>query len=164
MTLSFEVSYRECYPRVLAYLRRRTDDSVAEDLCAETFTRAWSGWPPRGAHALPWLYGIARNVVLEYYRGRHEAYPLHELKVEPVQEPSAEDYAASGTDLQRAMATLGEGDREILMLCAWEGLSPTEIGAVLGISPNSARVRLHRARARLANLLAESTDNTGARR
>ena len=164
MTYSFETSYRECYPRVLAYLRRRTDDTVAEDLCAETFTRAWSGWPPRGANALPWLYGIARNVVLEYYRGRHEVYPLDEATEEHAHHPSAEDHAMSGADLRRAMATLGEGDREILMLCAWEGLTPSEIGAVLGISANSARVRLHRARARLANLLAESTDNTGAKR
>ena len=42
-----------------------------------------------------------------------------------------------------------EADREILLLAAWEGLTTGEIGTVLGCSPNTAAVRLHRARRRL---------------
>ncbi|AWB85086.1 RNA polymerase sigma factor [Corynebacterium liangguodongii] len=151
--LSFESSYRQCYPSVLAYVRRRTDDNVAEDLCAEVFTRAWSGWPPRGDLALPWLYGIARNVVLEHYRQRQVSVPLDSVGEHNLQEPSAESRAAANVDIMRALGELGDNDREILTLHAWEGLTPAEIAVVLGISENSSRVRLHRARARLATCL-----------
>lgn len=48
-----------------------------------------------------------------------------------------------------AMERLKAADQEILRLTAWESLSPTEIGAVLGISSNAASIRLHRARSRL---------------
>lgn len=162
MTPSFESSYRECYPKVLAYIRRRTEDAVAEDLCAEAFTRAWSGWPPRRKQALPWLYGIARNVVLEHYRGRSHTLPLESVAPEYVREPSAEDHATASADLSRALSQLSQADREILTLHAWEGLSPSDIGAALGITANSARVRLHRSRTRLADLMKESANTTGA--
>lgn len=54
------------------------------------------------------------------------------------------------------VATLPERDREILTLTAWEGLTPKEVAAVVGIPTNLVRVRLHRARARLAGRLASA--------
>ncbi|WP_165165114.1 RNA polymerase sigma factor [Corynebacterium qintianiae] len=156
----FETAYRSCYPRVLAYLRRRTDDSVAEDLCADVFARAWSGWPPRGADAMPWFYGIARNVVLEHYRRRRESVPLDEVAESAWAARSAEMCAAAEVDISQALRALNETDREIITLYAWENLRPAEIAAVLGIKENAARVRLHRARTRLADLLNETTGVT----
>ncbi len=55
--------------------------------------------------------------------------------------------------LKAALATLPERDQEILMLTAWESLTPREIAAVVGIPANLVRVRLHRARSRLADRL-----------
>jgi len=52
-----------------------------------------------------------------------------------------------------ALSQLSKSDREIVELSAWEELAPGEIAIVLGISPNAARVRLHRARHRLAEIL-----------
>jgi RNA polymerase sigma-70 factor (ECF subfamily) len=51
---------------------------------------------------------------------------------------------------------MSAGDQEVLMLTAWEDATPAEIGRVLGISPNAASVRLHRARRRLRARLLES--------
>jgi RNA polymerase sigma-70 factor (ECF subfamily) len=51
--------------------------------------------------------------------------------------------------LHVALAALPEHDREILMLTAWEGLTPKQIAVVVGIPVNLVRVRLHRARTRL---------------
>jgi RNA polymerase sigma-70 factor (ECF subfamily) len=48
-----------------------------------------------------------------------------------------------------ALGALPERDREILMLTAWEGLTPKQIAVVVGIPMNLVRVRLHRARTRL---------------
>jgi len=49
-----------------------------------------------------------------------------------------------------ALARLGQVDQEVLRLTAWEGLTPAQIACVLGISPNAAAIRLHRAGGRLA--------------
>lgn len=153
----FELSYRENYRAVLAYLRRRSDDQIAEDLCAEVFTRAWRGWPPAGNH-LPWLYGIAHNVILEYYRDRKrdkdcdsELFNVHLRKSQAGQ--SAEEIVTGQLRALDALATLAETDQEILRLYAWESLSLNEIAVALHISSATARVRLHRARKRLEEAL-----------
>lgn len=157
----FELSYRENYRAVLAYLRRRSDDQIAEDLCAEVFTRAWRGWPPQGNH-LPWLYGIAHNVILEHYRGREhdrdrEAGLQHSRRDQV--ERSAEEEVTGTIAILDALATLAEADQEVLRLHTWEALSPDEMAIALKVSPATARVRLHRARKRLEAAL-EAADET----
>lgn len=151
---AFSATYRSCYSAVLSYIRRRTDGDNAEDLTAEVFTRAWNRWDSREGAELPWIYGIARHVVLEHYRVRDKNAAIEKA----VQETSTE----AATPMQEvdarfticaALERLNLSDREILALHAWENLEPAEIAQVLGISANSARVRLHRARHRLANLL-----------
>jgi RNA polymerase sigma-70 factor (ECF subfamily) len=55
------------------------------------------------------------------------------------------------------MTELSDEDRELLLLVAWEGLSPNEVAKVLGISSLAARSRLHRARRRLRALIESDT-------
>ncbi|WCV10760.1 RNA polymerase sigma factor [Corynebacterium silvaticum] len=76
---AFSATYRSCYSAVLSYIRRRTDGDNAEDLTAEVFTRAWNRWDSRKGADLPWMYGIARNVVLEHYRARDKMRRLKKL-------------------------------------------------------------------------------------
>jgi RNA polymerase sigma-70 factor (ECF subfamily) len=64
--------------------------------------------------------------------------------------------------LWAALRTLSEADREMLTLTAWEGLAPKQIAAVMGVSANVVRVRLHRARGRLKRRLAPQ--RAGSRR
>ena len=61
------------------------------------------------------------------------------------------------SDVLGAINTLSERDRELVMLTAWEGLTPTEAATVLGLKPTAARVRLHRARARLREMIGEAS-------
>jgi RNA polymerase sigma-70 factor (ECF subfamily) len=70
---------------------------------------------------------------------------------EPV--PNEVPDATLDPELDLAFAQLGERDQELLRLIAWEGMTPAEAGRVLGWSAVRARVRLHRARARLQSLL-----------
>jgi RNA polymerase sigma-70 factor, ECF subfamily len=58
----------------------------------------------------------------------------------------------------RALATLGDRDRELLLLIAWEGLGQAEAAEVLGIRRGAVATRLHRARQRLADALADDND------
>ena len=64
---------------------------------------------------------------------------------------------AKVADLRRALARLTPGDREVLLLVTWEGLTPAETAIALGIPPGTARSRLHRARALMRELLEDTT-------
>jgi RNA polymerase sigma factor (sigma-70 family) len=150
----FRAVYDAHYHRVLGYaLRRSATREDAEDVVAETFLAAWrrlEDAPTRPGELL-WLYGIARNTLANHRRGERRrgrlAGRLHEesgLSSRPVN--SDEDVVS----VAAAFARLHDSDRELLALAAWEGLDPAEIATVLGCSRNAARIRLHRARKRLA--------------
>ena len=105
--------------------------------------------PHDSGSALPWLYGIAGNVVRSYRR--------RSLKRDFGDDVTAIDWDAvderldAGTrrqELRVALAGLTEAEREVLLLVAWEGLSPAEAADALGLTPVAARSRLHRARTR----------------
>ncbi|MEV0593050.1 RNA polymerase sigma factor [Nonomuraea cavernae] len=157
----FEAVYRETYGRITAYaVRRCNSPQDAADVVAETFSIAWRRMRelPDGEEAALWLYGVARKVLANHYRGenRRQARSV-ELDAE-----MADLYGASpdsGVELKaiaQIFRTLSDDDREVLSLVAWEGLDRQEIAAVLGLSRNAVRIRLHRARRRFARALAEA--------
>jgi RNA polymerase sigma factor (sigma-70 family) len=159
----FERLVQETRDDLLAYaLRRSTSPEDAADVLSETYLIAWRKLEkiPAGDQARLWLFGVARNVMRQGADRRHARDALverlaRELRDVSKVEPAPEDDRAS-VALTAALATLPERDREILTLTAWEGLTPTEIAAVVGIPRNLVRVRLHRARARLAGRLASA--------
>jgi RNA polymerase sigma-70 factor (ECF subfamily) len=146
----FEELYRRHAGAVHAYARRRAPADVAEDVTAETFLVAWRRLDRVPVEALPWLYAVARKTLANRRRRDLRArLPL------PVPLPSFDVELPSDPALARAFAALSERDREVLALVAWEGLALADVARVLGCSVVSCRVRLHRARQRLARLLAE---------
>ena len=141
--------FRAHHDAVLAYALRRTAADDARDIVAETFLVAWRryGAAPHECR-LPWLYGVARRVLANQRRATNRRTALvHRLGTSP-QPGTADD-----SPLLEALARLAETDREILLLVAWEGLSNEEAALVLGCRAATARMRLHRARRRLAVLL-----------
>jgi RNA polymerase sigma factor (sigma-70 family) len=155
----FRAIYTANYPFVLGYaLRRCPQAEDAADVVAETFLTAWRRLDdvPRG-HSRTWLYGIARRVLANHARGRRRRHRLGERLREELREVAAteQNLQRQGEleDVAAAFACLSERDREILALAAWEGLAAADLGRVLGCSSNAARIRLHRARRRLARHL-----------
>jgi len=146
---------------LLAYaLRRSSSPEDAADVLSETYLIAWRKLEkiPPGDQARLWLFGVARNVMRQSADRRHSRNALVERLAREVRdaselEPAPEEDRTSRA-LQAALATLPDRDREILTLTAWEGLTPKQVAAVLGIPTNLVRVRLHRTRARLASRLA----------
>jgi len=163
----FSRLYREQGRAVLAYALRRVEDGEdAADVVAETFLVAWRrlGEVPSGEGARLWLYAVARRVIANLHRterrrtrlGRRLAESLRtELETQPAP-------AGEAAETLRAMTDLDEEDRELLLLVAWEGISPSEAAKVLGVSSLAARSRLHRARRRLRALM-EDGRTTGRR-
>lgn len=149
---------------VHGYLARRAGREAADDLLAEVWVRAFGargGYDPGFADALPWLYGIARNVLREHWRAAARAGHLPaETAADPWDEVVARlDSAAQAQKLASALRTLPPNDRDVLLLVAWEQLTPAEAALALGIPPGTARSRLHRARTAL-RLLLEQEEST----
>lgn len=151
----FELLYGKHAPAVKAYVLRRAAPAVADDLVAEVFVVCWRRFEEIPADPLPWLLGVARRVLSTQRRGELRRDALHRRLAESGEAAGPLDIPpAAGEALRRALGQLGEPDREILLLIAWEGLSPTQAAAVLGVKAAAVRVRLHRARRRLARVLA----------
>jgi RNA polymerase sigma factor (sigma-70 family) len=165
----FRVLYDASYHRVLGYaLRRTASREDAEDIVAETFLTAWRRLEqiPAGDEARLWLYGVARRALANQQRGKRRRVRLTgALHAESVLHTSrATDTDHEVARVADAFARLSEDDREVLTLAAWEDLDAGEIATVIGRSRNAARIRLHRARRRLARELDEvPTDGTAMR-
>ena len=156
---AFAALFEAHFEALLAYARRRTPQlSDAEDVVAETFTVAWrrlDHLPPRSDGHLPWLYAIARRVLTNHRRGTERRVRLFERLRRAAVAPSPRQIDAGA-----ALQLLPERDREILRLVAWESLTHTEAGAVLGISANAVAIRVHRARERLRQLKGSPSTRT----
>jgi RNA polymerase sigma factor (sigma-70 family) len=147
----FEPLYAANREPILAYLVRRVDDPEdAADLLADVFLVAWRRIDevPRGDGARMWLYGVARRALANHRRGDRRRTALTAALRSALPSPPDDD-----AGLAAALAALGDTDRELIALSAWDGLSAGEIGQLLGIRAATVRVRLHRARRRLEELL-----------
>jgi RNA polymerase sigma-70 factor (ECF subfamily) len=145
----FEALFRETRAALLGYLTRRAPVEDAVDLLADVYLVAWrrrADLPP-GAESRLWLFGVARRLVADHHRAAGVRAGA-EGAVVPVEPRAADD--PRGDAVRAALETLNELDRELVTLTTWEGLSPAEAGRVVGITAGTARVRLHRARGRLA--------------
>lgn len=149
----FESLYREHYAAIMRYAARRTDEESARDVTAETFLVAWRRLDaiPR-LNALPWLYATAHNVLRQELRGRSRRSRLDEqLRAQPVDVGA--DIADTIADRLRArqlLDTLPPKEREAIQLVEWEQLEIRAAAQVVGCTAATFRVRLHRARRRLA--------------
>lgn len=143
---------------IYAYLRRRLDADSAQELAAETFVLAYrrrGAYDPAFGEPLPWLYGIAANLMRgKRRRERRELRalarsghdPVASLGDEPERRLDAESDAAR---LAGCLAALPQKHREVLYLYAWAELNYEEIATALRIPVGTVRSRLARCRAKL---------------
>ena len=148
----FTAIYDACRQRVWAYAVSRVGRQVADEVVSETFVIAWRRLGDVPEPPLPWLLGVARNVLRDGIRAEARRASLTaELRSwsAPPAEADVAEHVAERLAVLRALAALPEDDREILILIAWQGLTPRDAAKVLGCSAAALRVRLHRARKRL---------------
>jgi RNA polymerase sigma-70 factor (ECF subfamily) len=151
----FERLFNDTRTDLLAYLLRRTNTPEdAADLLSQTYLIAWNRLDavPPDDKARPWLFGVARNLLMKNAE-RHRAIGhlvqrlATELRTARTEQPPSTQEQLTG--IRHALSALSERDQEILLLSAWDGLTPREIAIVVGTSPNTVRVRLHRIRVKL---------------
>ncbi len=162
----FGVLFDRHFTTIHRYLERRVGRDGADELSGEVFRIAFeqrARFQPLHESALPWLYGLATNLLLKRWRG--ETRQLRALaRLEGGWRDEADELdgvderlvaqAARGRLLE-ALAALPPGDRDVVVLVAWEELSYEEVAAALEIPQGTVRSRLNRARRKLREPLAE---------
>ena len=160
----FAELFRRHAPRIQRYVTRRLGVDAADDIVAETFLLAFRGraaYDQTREDALPWLYGIATNLAGQHRRGEARQYRITQRAVAEPEVPDHADRVAAGVTAQAmralldaALAALPAGDRDVLLLIAWEQLTYQEVSRALAIPAGTVRSRLHRARAKVRQVLA----------
>jgi RNA polymerase sigma-70 factor (ECF subfamily) len=152
---AFEGLYRENLGRVYALSLRMTGDpTVAEERVQDVFVLAWRKLRSfRGESAFStWLHRLAVNVLL----GEERASRRREARERVAAEASPGATSATGglaVDLERAIAELPEGARQVFVLYAIEGYGHKEIAEMVGIAEGTSKAQLHHARAQLKRRL-----------
>lgn len=152
----FREIFNATYSSVVRYGRHRgLSGQDLEDLVAATFEVAWRRLDrvPAGDEALPWLLAVARNHLRNHRRRLARDRALLEQLPAPEHAHLRLAEQAGWREIRAALDALSPADRDLVLLVAWDELTPAQAAAVLGISPGAARTRLHRARARLAQTL-----------
>lgn len=163
----FRALFSDHYPAVARYvLARGYQPADADDLIAATFEVAWRRLDavPADREAAPWLLTVARNLSRNAYRKSQRELAIVDrlASSEPVWATPAGHDGSEWGQVRAALESLKPLDRDLILLVAWDELTPTEAGEVLGLRPVTARSRLHRARQRLAQLLeTDPVENRG---
>jgi RNA polymerase sigma-70 factor (ECF subfamily) len=159
---AFGVLFERHASAIANYCFRRTGAwATAEDLLSIVFLEAWrrrNKELPAGV-VLPWLYGIATNVVRNQRRSERRFAAALRRVPRPVPEPTFADAVDARLDDERRMgealslfARLPRREQDVVALCAWTGLTYEEAAIALDVPVGTVRSRLSRARARLREL------------
>lgn len=141
----------------------------ADDLLQDVFLNAFRKMDRyRGESSLgTWLFRMATNQCLDFLRSRGhrnaQATGEYDEAVSPIDAPGAQAGPVVGVidrlDLERALAGLPDGCREVFVLHDVEGFEHREIGEMLGIAEGTSKSQLHKARLRLRQALATGVTN-----
>jgi RNA polymerase sigma-70 factor, ECF subfamily len=166
-----EQLYTEHYRAILRYVVRRIGDAdEARDVAADVFLTALRRRTdlPQD-RPLPWLYGVAANVLADRRRSRQRSAAAYQRAGNDLVTrtgPAADERLEWSDELAGTLAalrTLSAADQEVLMLAGWEELRGADLATALGCSRTAAAVRLHRARARLKTAQAQYDDRARGR-
>lgn len=165
---AMERLYRAHSDRVYTVVRRLAgDDALADDLAQEAWIRAFEklhlfeGKSSFGT----WMYRLATNTALNHLRsaGRHrELEEEASEEVNPAPSTPVDDAVINQKILSEALDRLPPGYREVLVLHDVEGLTHKEIAEKLDVATGTSKSQLHKARARMRELIAPAADRTEA--
>ena len=176
-TLQFDTIYESFQPKILRFFKRMFNGSEAEDLTQETFIKINRGLPNfRGDSKLStWIYQIASNVAKDRFRSGS----FQNVQKRTLSKPGAEErqpdrnvWTGEREPLADQQMVKKEMDqcileyvddlnadyRAVLILSEYQGLKNKEIAEVLGVSLDTVKIRLHRARTKLKKRMTQDCD------
>jgi RNA polymerase sigma factor (sigma-70 family) len=144
--------------------RRTADWSAAEDITSVVFLETWrlrTKVRMESDSLLPWLYGVATNVLNNHRRSLRRHRDALARMPKPPPAPDGADDTGERVDAERRMkevlaglASLAKRDQEVLVLCVWQGLEYSQAAEALGVPVGTVRSRLARARRKLRDATA----------
>lgn len=169
---AFGTLYDRYFERIYRYVRLKLGDGVeAEDLTATVFLNAWRSietFAPQGDNSfLAWIFRLAHNALIDQYRRRREITPLQDveeyhLPTDTTFNPEhVLDRGLTIAELSRALQTLTEEQREVVLLRFVEGLSAREVGQIMNKQEGTVRGMQFRAIEALRRALTPSKVRRG---
>jgi len=155
---AFDKLYRRYSRQVFGLaLRRLGDRGRAEDAVQETFVSIWRSartYKPERGPGAPWVYGVARNAIVDRSRARTEppAEAPDEASLEIGPDERAEQ-AWTQWQVHSALERLPENERTVIALAYWSDLSQSEVAAQLGIPLGTVKTRTRSALMHLSEIL-----------
>lgn len=138
------------------YLRCGRHRETAEDMTQQVFYKAWKKreqYCPSKSSVQNWLYAIARNEVVDYYRSSEKKFQqLSEPDESAICTESNEREVLLSQVLSR-VELLSPDEKELIILHYIQGLAPRDISRILGITYIATKVRIHRALSKLKQLM-----------
>ncbi|MFO0780817.1 MAG: sigma-70 family RNA polymerase sigma factor [Candidatus Gracilibacteria bacterium] len=159
---NFAALYDKYFDQIYRYVYRRVSDKeTVHDLVSQTFFDALShikSFEWRGYPFSSWLYKIAHNNVLKWYReqskghnvGLDEIGELADLSVDQVRDASRKE---KQLEVQKVIDQLDHEEREIIRLKFFEEVSNIEIAEIMGLSANHIGVKVYRTLKKVKQLL-----------
>lgn len=161
---SFEIIFDRHYDSVYYFMTRSVGADAGPDLTQEVFLLAFDRrrqFRTEVQSARPWLFGIANNLVRRWFRSEARRRTMLGRWVRRGRDPG--DFTADAIDrlsaqatrgrLRRALLSIPDPERKVLLLFALGDLSYEEIAEALSTPVGTVKSRLHRARSRLRRLL-----------
>jgi RNA polymerase sigma-70 factor (ECF subfamily) len=136
-------------------LKRIPDTQAAEDVLQEVFIKIHTNMESlRDKTKLQsWVYQVTRNAIVDYYRSRKPVTEVTEQMAVSEDTPDKKSQAEISECIQALIEELPEGYKEAIYLTQYQGLTQTEMGKRLGLSPSGAKSRVQRAREKLKEML-----------
>lgn len=153
-----EKVWQEYHSRLRAFIKRRvSDDAATDDILQNVFLKMHTGLASlKDATKLQsWLYQIARNAIIDYFRSQKPTVDIPEWFPQPENDPIEKVAQELSECLQPMIQLLPENYREAVILSELKGLTQKEVAKMQGTSLSGAKSRVQRGRALLKNMLAE---------
>ncbi len=157
---AFEALFRFYAPRVRSFMAMKTGDrQVAEELMQETMVSVWNKaaqFDPERGNVSAWIFTIARNIRIDFYRRRRPAFDPHDPAFVGDDTPSAEmefEQVQDAALLRQAMATLPPDQLDVLKRAFFDDVSHSTIATELGLPLGTVKSRIRLAFEKLRSAL-----------
>ncbi len=163
--MDLETIYSEYHDKVLSYIKSKVANREdAEDLCADVFLKVQKKlkeYDEEKAGVSTWIYTIARNSVIDFYRGNHMTEELPDELSEDIASDDETDSALLKREtlyeLAEALKKLSPEERSVIVLHYYEGLSLTDIQQKTGLSYGQVKLRHNSALKEMKKFFAKKT-------
>jgi len=155
---AFERLYQTLVPKVFPYIEYRLyDRDTARECTQDVFIALYQALPQfryqSDAQFYKYLFTITKRVLLKQYYNKHAVAAGQRVEIEGDALPAAGQEREMADGVARALATLDEVSRDIIVLHHWSRYTFSEIATLIDMNESAVRVRHHRAQKQLATVL-----------